>query len=150
MVVWNSWGFKHGVYFVKSDNALSLQNVFGFCVFHWHLRNIWNDRYLIINPGTYFFLFNIMNKIVCQSQGQYQNIIQLRHSVNQIILVKLYRNIQFNYHSWYFTEYHRYHFWICIKIWRHIWNYNLSNTVTWIKLLAGIQMRSKIEDIVDG
>ena len=33
-----------------------------------------------------------MNKIVCQSQGQYQNIIQLRHSVKQIILVKLYRN----------------------------------------------------------
>ena len=64
-----------------------------FVFFHWHLRNIWNDRYLIINPGTYFFLCNIMNKIVCQSQGQYQNIIQLRHSVKQTILVKLYRNI---------------------------------------------------------
>ena len=70
---------------------------FGFCIFHWHLRNIWNDRYLIINPGTYFFLFNIMNKIVCQSQGQYQNIIQLRHSVKQIILVKLNRNIIFGF-----------------------------------------------------
>ena len=33
-----------------------------------------------------------MNKIVCQSQGQYQNIIQLRHSFKQIILAKLYRN----------------------------------------------------------
>ena len=65
---------------------------FGFRIFHWHLRNIWNDRYLIINPGTYFFLFNMMNKIVCQSQGQYQNIIQLRHSFKQIILAKLYRN----------------------------------------------------------